>query len=65
MISLGLDTRNAAFTTAFFPIEQAAQAQPMTPMSDGCTACLGFGVTRHETRPFLVCFDGRVVRNAG
>ena len=57
MISLVLDTHNTAFTTAFFPIEQATQAQQMTPMSDGCTACLGFGVTRHESRntAFISC----------
>ena len=39
----------------------------MTPMSDGRTACLGFGVTRHESRitAFISCFGRRVARNAG
>ena len=48
------ETRITAFTTAYFPIEQGKQAQQMPPMSDGRTAYLGFGVTRHETRVFPV-----------
>ena len=33
-----------------FPTCGGKQAQPMPPWSDGRTACLGFGVTKHETR---------------
>ena len=31
-------------------VEHGKQAQRKPPLSDGCTACLGFGVTKHETR---------------
>ena len=33
-----------------FLIEQGEPAQPMRLLSDGRTAFLGFGVTRHESR---------------